>query len=376
MMDPSDLGSIPTARNIDHFAFTVPDLNQAADFFVRAFGAQELYRLRESREPGDTWLSDHLGVDPQAVADIAMLRLGPVTNIELFQYSSVERSLSAPRNHDIGGYHLAFLVDDVDLAAEYFRGMADVRVLGEPQVMGMEYPNAGDRWIYLVTSWGFHFEVHSVPDVMPYQSSTQSRRFGAGIEWTDGGDGSSVPVIPSVRTVDHLGITVGNLDQTIEFLVRYLGAEHLYTLGPFELEQPFASEQLNVDAEGTLRQALLRFGPTDNLELFEYDVSGQRLEKPRNSDVGATHIAFYVDDVDEAVRYLRSVPGVHVLAQPETILDGPIAGDRWVYFETPVGLSMEVLCMPDGSMPYETTTDSRRAPASPGRWSQTDPHIH
>jgi catechol 2,3-dioxygenase-like lactoylglutathione lyase family enzyme len=368
-MNPMDQRhSIPTVRSVDHFAFTVPDLDLAVDFFVDAFGAQELYRVHEERQPGDPWMTEHLGVDARAVADIAMLRLGPVTNIELFQYSSPGSTGAPPRTQDIGGHHLAFLVDDVDRAVEHFARREDVSVLGTPQTMGDEYPNAGDRWIYFTTSWGFYFEVHSLPATMPYETTTSSRRFGAGSQWTDGTGAVAAPVIPTATTVDHLGITVPDLDAAVDFFTTYLGAEHLYTLGPFALVQPFADEQLDVRATGHLRQALLRLGPTDNVELFQYDVDDQRTRTLRNSDPGASHIAFAVDDVDAAVEYLRDVPGVRVLGTPETIESGPIAGDRWVYFETPVGLSMEVLSMPDGNLPYEQVTTGRRVPASTTPW--------
>jgi catechol 2,3-dioxygenase-like lactoylglutathione lyase family enzyme len=363
---------IPTVRNVDHFAFTVPNLDEAAKFFVEAFGAAELYRVREARQPGDNWMSEHLGVESQAIADIAMLNLGPVTNIELFQYSAVHRSRPPVRIQDVGGNHLAFLVEDVDAAVEYFLGRSDVRVLGSPQTMTSEFPNAGDHWVYLVTSWGFHFEVHSVPTAMPYQQQTNARRYGPAAHWTDGTGKETKPVVPTATNIDHLGITVPNLDEAISFFVQHLGAEHLYTLGPFPLDKEFAATQLDVHAAGALRQALLRLGPTDNIELFEYNVDDQLTAPPRNSDIGAAHIAFYVDDVDEASAYLERIPGVDLLGAPETIESGPIVGDRWVYFTTPIGLTMEVLNMPDGQLPYEQLTTARRAPAS-ASWSTSAP---
>ena len=69
---------------------------------------------------------------------------------------------------------------------------------------------------------------------------------------------------------------------------------------------------------------------------------GQRQQLPRNSDWGGHHLAIGVENVDAAVDYLRSVPGVKILGEAQTITEGPIAGDRWVYFLTPWGLQMEI----------------------------------
>jgi catechol 2,3-dioxygenase-like lactoylglutathione lyase family enzyme len=35
---------IPTARNVDHFGYNVPNLDEAIDFFVEVLGAEEAFR--------------------------------------------------------------------------------------------------------------------------------------------------------------------------------------------------------------------------------------------------------------------------------------------------------------------------------------------
>ena len=355
-------GGIPTARNVDHFAFTVPNLDEAVDFFVDVLGADVAYRLGPVEDTEGDWMSRQLGVHPKASAHIAMLRLGPTSNVELFEYDAPGQRTDIPANSDVGGHHLAFYVDDVDAAVEYLRAQPGVTVLGEPQVMPEGAPNTGDRWIYFLTPWGLQLEVHSVPERMPYQDHVDGCRFGPCPSW--GNDRG----IPTARNVDHVAYTVEDLDEAVAFFVDVIGAELLYRLGPVELDAEFMKTQLNVPAAGTVRQALLRLGPTDNLELFQYDVPGQRTDRPANSDVGGHHLAFFVDDVDAAVEYLRAQAGVEILGEPQDIHDGPIAGDRWVYFRTPFGLSLEVLNLPDGSLPYERDTDARRRAAEPGGW--------
>jgi len=73
------------------------------------------------------------------------------------------------------------------------------------------------------------------------------------------------------------------------------------------------------------------------------------------------------------VEYLRKQPGVTVQGDPETIEDGgPIHGDRWVYFQTPWGMQMEVLHMPKG-MPYEQHTSARLYGPAPSWDAQPSP---
>ncbi|GAA5542205.1 MULTISPECIES: VOC family protein [Brucella/Ochrobactrum group] len=59
----------------------------------------------------------------------------------------------------------------------------------------------------------------------------------------------------------------------------------------------------------------LRCGNGSNFEIFEYSSPDQNPVQPRNSDVGGHHLAFYVDDIDSAVQYLR-MHDVRILGEP------------------------------------------------------------
>jgi catechol 2,3-dioxygenase-like lactoylglutathione lyase family enzyme len=173
---------IPTATNVDHVAYTVPDLDQAVAFFVDVLGADLLYRLDDVKDDDGDWMRRQLGVHPRASAQIAMLRLGPVTNVELFEYESPDQERRIPRNSDHGGHHLAFYVEDVDAAAEYLRAQPGVTLLGEPQTIH-EGPIAGDRWMYFTTPWGMGMEILNMPAGMPYERDTAARRYGPAPTW-------------------------------------------------------------------------------------------------------------------------------------------------------------------------------------------------
>jgi catechol 2,3-dioxygenase-like lactoylglutathione lyase family enzyme len=168
---------IPTATNVDHVAYTVPDLNQAVEFFVDVLGADLLYRLDSVQDDEGDWMRRQLAVHPRASAQIAMLRLGPVTNVELFQYDAPDQSRQAPKNSDHGGHHLAFYVQDIEAAAEYLRAQPGVTLLGDIQTIE-DGPIAGDRWIYFLAPWGMQMEILNMPPGMPYERATSARRYG------------------------------------------------------------------------------------------------------------------------------------------------------------------------------------------------------
>lgn len=156
-----------------------------------------------------------------------------------------------------------------------------------------------------------------------------------------------------IKRVDHIGITVPDLDQAREFFEEVLGFEYLYRLGPLRGDGTWMSEHLNVpDSAVAPRIYFFRVGEQAMLEVFEYHAPAQRRDVPLNSDVGGHHIAFYVDDLDAAADELRA-RGVNVLAGP-TASKGPHEGQRWVYFVSPWGLNCELVSYPYGKAYLKT----------------------
>ena len=99
--------------------------------------------------------------------------------------------------------------------------------------------------------------------------------------------------------VDHVGITVPNINQAIEWFEDILGAVAPLTFGPFE--GAFLEGALDVVPGTKIDQiTVLRIGHSANIELFQYEAPGQRRDEPRNSDWTGNHIAFYVTDIEAA----------------------------------------------------------------------------
>lgn len=165
--------------------------------------------------------------------------------------------------------------------------------------------------------------------------------------------------IPTATNVDHVGITVPDLDEAISFFTGVLGCELLWRIdGVEDNEGAWMSERLNVHPRASMDVAMVRCGPTANVELFQYESPDQSRDLPKNSDHGASHLAFYVTDIHAAVDYLKGQPGVRLLGEPEEGREGPTKGHQWVYFLAPWGMQMEVISWPEG-MPYEQETEGR-----------------
>jgi len=158
---------------------------------------------------------------------------------------------------------------------------------------------------------------------------------------------SGQPGLPGLRGVDHIGLTVPDLEEATRWLVDVLGCEYLYTLGPYcDDEGTWMADHLDVHPRAVMeRLHFLRCGNV-TLEVFQYAAPDQSRQGPRNSDVGGHHIALYVEDLDAAVEHLRE-HGVTVLGEP-TASKGPSEGQRWVYFLAPWGLQMELVSYPGG----------------------------
>jgi catechol 2,3-dioxygenase-like lactoylglutathione lyase family enzyme len=154
--------------------------------------------------------------------------------------------------------------------------------------------------------------------------------------------------LPGVRRLDHIGLTVPNLDEAHAFFVDVIGCEYMYKLGPYvHDDSDWMLEHLNVHPRTLMRELhFFRLGGQAVFEVFEYQAPDQRTEVPKNSDIGGHHVAIYVDDLDEAVEYLKS-KGVQVLGDP-TVSKNASEGQRWVYFLAPWGLQFELVSYPNG----------------------------
>ena len=59
---------IPGMSGMEHIGFTVPDINEACEWFERILGAETLYTAAtDFRHDDDDWMQEHLRVHPRSV---------------------------------------------------------------------------------------------------------------------------------------------------------------------------------------------------------------------------------------------------------------------------------------------------------------------
>ena len=172
--------------------------------------------------------------------------------------------------------------------------------------------------------------------------------------------------IPTLRGQDHVGVTVPNIAEAVEFFEQVIGCKAFLSFGPFrDDEGNFMADLLNVHPRAVINQiTMVRCGFGSNIELFEYTSPDQVNGQPKNSDIGGYHIAFYVDDINAAVAYLKE-QNVTTFLGPLPVDQGPAAGQTINYFLAPWGTQFELISYPDG-MAYEAEADGKL-------WSPKDP---
>jgi catechol 2,3-dioxygenase-like lactoylglutathione lyase family enzyme len=153
--------------------------------------------------------------------------------------------------------------------------------------------------------------------------------------------------------MDHVGITVPDIDEAIAWFEDVMGCVAPLTFGPFgDPTGTFMHDLLDVDPRAVIEQiTMVRCGRSANIELFHYTAPDQRTDFPRNSDWAGHHIAFYVTDIDAAVQYMVS-RGAQKFLGPLPVTEGPAAGQSINYFRTPFGTYIELISYPNG-MAYE-----------------------
>ncbi len=172
----SAMASIPGMKGPDHMGFTVPDISEAVDFFVDVMGCDPFFQLGPFGDDKGEWMKTHLNVHPRAtIPAIQLMRCKNGSNLEIFEYTAPAQNKQQPTNSDIGGHHIGFYVEDIDVAVSYLKANG-IQVLGEPSVMTTG-PSAGESWVYFLAPWGMQLELVSYPNGKAYEKETDRRLF-------------------------------------------------------------------------------------------------------------------------------------------------------------------------------------------------------
>lgn len=159
--------------------------------------------------------------------------------------------------------------------------------------------------------------------------------------------------IAGVRGLDHVGVTVPDVNEAVGFFTQVLGCQEAFRFGPIRDDTGTLMKDLvNVDPRAAIVQiVMMRCGQGSNIELFQYTAVDQASRLPRNSDIGGHHLAFYVKDIAAAVEQARRM-GLRTFLGPFKVEEGPAAGQSITYLLSPWGLQLELISYPNG-MAYE-----------------------
>jgi catechol 2,3-dioxygenase-like lactoylglutathione lyase family enzyme len=147
-----------------------------------------------------------------------------------------------------------------------------------------------------------------------------------------------------VKGLHHAGITVADLDRSLEFYTGVLGLERATEPSPV-FDHPSLGPAVGVPG-AALRCVCLILGDT-LLELLEYKRPASPVSAPLPQNaLGAQHVAFHVDDVRACKRELEE-RGVTFLSDVNVVDEGVLAGWRWVYFTDPDGNALELVEIAD-----------------------------
>lgn len=156
---------------------------------------------------------------------------------------------------------------------------------------------------------------------------------------------------PLPRGINHIGLTVDNLNQASEFLTKGFGAKWCYdglTLQDTPREGPEVERQLGLSkGSRILRQRLMRIGNGPNIEIFEIEATTPA--RPLGlEDRGWNHISVYCDDIQGALKRCVAAGAVPLSDVHGNSRHEDTQGNGSVYVRPPWDGLIELQSIPNG----------------------------
>ena len=150
-----------------------------------------------------------------------------------------------------------------------------------------------------------------------------------------------------VKSVESVGMTVSDLDRSVEFFSKVLGFEKISDVEVHGAEY----EKLQGVFGLRLRVVRMKLG-NETIELAQYLApEGRSIPADwRSNDHWFQHIAIVVSDMDKAYVQLRDHKVRHASTGPQTLPANlkAAAGIRAFYFKDPDGHNLEIIYFPQG----------------------------
>src|SRR5438132_9032919 len=143
-----------------------------------------------------------------------------------------------------------------------------------------------------------------------------------------------------IIAADHTGITVSNLERSLEFWQNVLGFEFSHRAH----QTGERVEQITGVKGAELKLAVVKSPTGHKIELLEYLAPADRKKHVdlRPCDVGHVHIALTVENLEELLQNIAA-SGWKAAGEPQTLKSGPNAGKRVIYVRDPDGTTIEFM---------------------------------
>jgi catechol 2,3-dioxygenase-like lactoylglutathione lyase family enzyme len=142
-----------------------------------------------------------------------------------------------------------------------------------------------------------------------------------------------------IEGVNHIGITVPDVAAAAAFFELLLGSQ----AWPAETLSYAHIAGITGYPDAVIRVAILPVpSSTVVLELIEYLEPPTATVDMETFNVGNSHVAFGVDDLDAALRRLAAAGVYSRSGGPVEALEGSLAGARFAYIRGPGGITVEL----------------------------------
>ncbi len=293
-----------------HPGITVTDVERSLRFYGGILGIEHTV----SQVSDQPYLELVTGV-PGCSLKIGFARIeGDDVPLEFIEYVNPAPGRALTGFGITGTSHLCWQVNNLDAA--YERLLADgVSLCGEPHLL-VDGPWGEARGVFVRDPDGLLSELIELPGV----------RNGVG----------------RLVRIHHLGLTVSNLDQAVDFYCSQLSLEEK---SRYEGESKYLRHNAGLKDNYIRGAALLLPGMEVYVELWEFRTPSGRPAEVAKYNVGSAHLCFLVDDIMADYASL-SERGVHFVGPPAEVTAGVNKGAHAIYFAGPDKVPLELFQKP------------------------------
>jgi catechol 2,3-dioxygenase-like lactoylglutathione lyase family enzyme len=298
---------------LDHLGVVVSDLPAAVRFYTELFGTKELESTQWRGNDAD-YVAAMLGQPPGLELDASFVKLPHMNSyVELLQYSGLKQDRVRPAPTDIGAIHLGLYVDSAE------RALARIGRPTTGAVTDIPYgPCKGGKTAYLTD-----------PDGVNIQFMQLDQRPG------------KLPVLKGADGwIDHIGVVVSDLGASLDFYSRLLETEPVQRATWRGRDADYVAAMLGRPAGIGLEAGFIQVPQTNTLiELIQYSGFEQPRSRVPATDIGAMHIALYVDSAAATLARM----GVPLTGELTDVPYGPSKGGRTAYIKDPDGVNIQLM---------------------------------